>query len=84
MPGPAGEYAKVTDAVEARYRSTDALPADAAGAHTRRLAAEAHQRLLGNRTAPGRWHSTVSSRASANDAASSNPVEGGEPMASFS
>jgi site-specific recombinase XerD len=44
----AEEYAKVTDAVEARYRSTDPLPADAAGANMRRLAAEAHQRLLGN------------------------------------
>jgi len=29
----AEEYAKVTDAVEARYRSTDPLPADAAGAN---------------------------------------------------
>ena len=44
----AEEYAKVTDAVEARYRSTDPLHADAAGANMRRLAAEAHQRLLGN------------------------------------
>jgi hypothetical protein len=44
----AEEYAKVTDAVEARYRSTDPLPADAAGANMRRLAAEAHRRLLGN------------------------------------
>ncbi len=44
----AEEYAKVTDAVEARYRNTDPLPADAAGANMRRLAAEAHQRLLGN------------------------------------
>jgi integrase len=44
----AEEYAKVTDAVEARYRSTDPLPADTAGANMRRLAAEAHERLLGN------------------------------------
>jgi site-specific recombinase XerD len=44
----AEEYARVTDAVEARYRSTDPLPADTAGANMRRLAAEAHQRLLGN------------------------------------
>jgi len=44
----AEEYARVTDAVEARYRSTDPLPADAAGANMQRLAAEAHQRLLGN------------------------------------
>ena len=44
----AEEYAKVTDAVEARYRSTDPLPVDTAGANMRRLATEAHQRLLGN------------------------------------
>ena len=44
----AEEYAKVTDAVEARYRNTDPLPDDAEGTNMRRLAAEAHQRLLGN------------------------------------
>ena len=43
----AEEYFKVTEAVEARYRETDPLPADARGTNMRRLA-EAHRRLLGN------------------------------------
>ena len=44
----ADEYFRVTEAVEARYRETDTLPVDVEGINMRRLAAEAHKRLLGN------------------------------------
>ena len=44
----AEEYFKVTEAVEARYQRTDPLPADTEGDNMRRLASEAHRRLLGN------------------------------------
>jgi site-specific recombinase XerD len=43
----ADEYFRVTEAVEANYGRTDALPDDAAGANMRRLAAD-HRRMLGN------------------------------------
>jgi integrase len=43
----ADEYFKVTEAVEANYRSTDRLPAGVAGKNMTKLAAD-HRRLLGN------------------------------------
>ncbi len=43
----ADEYFRVTEAVEANYGRTEALPDDAAGANMRRLAAD-HRRMLGN------------------------------------
>jgi integrase len=43
----ADEYFRVTEAVEANYGRSDALPDDAAGANMRRLAAD-HRRMLGN------------------------------------
>jgi integrase len=43
----ADEYFRVTEAVEAGYRSSDALPTDIEGTNMRRLAAD-HRRLLGN------------------------------------
>ena len=43
----ADEYFRVTEAVEANYGRTDALPDTAAGANMRRLAAD-HRRMLGN------------------------------------
>jgi hypothetical protein len=43
----ADEYFRVTEAVEANYHNTDALPAAVEGANMRRLAAD-HRRLLGN------------------------------------
>jgi integrase len=43
----ADEYFRVTEAVEANYRNTDALPATVEGTNMRRLAAD-HRRLLGN------------------------------------
>jgi len=43
----ADEYFRVTEAVEANYGRTDALPDDAAGANMRKLAAD-HRRMLGN------------------------------------
>jgi hypothetical protein len=44
----ADEYFRVTEAVEARYEGAEPLPADIEGVNMRRLAAEAHRRLLGN------------------------------------
>ncbi len=41
------EYFRVTEAVEANYGRTEALPDDAAGDNMRRLAAD-HRRMLGN------------------------------------
>jgi integrase len=43
----ADEYFRVTEAVEAGYRDTTALPAEVEGQNMRRLAAD-HRRLLGN------------------------------------
>jgi hypothetical protein len=43
----ADEYFRVTEAVEANYGRTGALPDDAAGANMRKLAAD-HRRTLGN------------------------------------
>jgi hypothetical protein len=43
----ADEYFRVTEAVEANYGRTGALPDDAAGANMRKLAAD-HRRMLGN------------------------------------
>jgi hypothetical protein len=43
----ADEYFRVTQAVEANYRSGEPLPADLEGVNMRRIAAE-HRRLLGN------------------------------------
>jgi hypothetical protein len=43
----ADEYFRVTEAVEANYGRTEALPDDAAGSNMRRLAAD-HRRMLGN------------------------------------
>ena len=43
----ADEYFRVTEAVEANYGRTEALPDDAAGTNMRRLAAD-HRRMLGN------------------------------------
>jgi site-specific recombinase XerD len=43
----ADEYFRVTEAVEANYGRTEALPDGAAGANMRRLAAD-HRRMLGN------------------------------------
>ncbi len=43
----ADEYFRVTEAVEANYGRTEALPDTAAGANMRRLAAD-HRRMLGN------------------------------------
>jgi hypothetical protein len=43
----ANEYFRVTEAVEANYGRTGALPDDAAGANMRKLAAD-HRRMLGN------------------------------------
>lgn len=43
----ADEYFRVTEAVEANYRSADSLPPETAGKNMRRLAAD-HRRLLGN------------------------------------
>ena len=43
----ADEYFRVTEAVEANYGRTDALPDDAVGANMRKLAAD-HRRMLGN------------------------------------
>ena len=43
----ADEYFRVTEAVEANYGRTEALPDDAAGANMRKLAAD-HRRMLGN------------------------------------
>lgn len=44
----ADEYFKVTDAVEARYNGNDPLPVGIDTDRTRRAAADAHRRLLGN------------------------------------
>ncbi len=44
----ADEYFRVTQAVEATYDTAHPLPAGTAGPNMRRLAAEAHRRLLGN------------------------------------
>ena len=41
------EYFRVTEAVEANYGRTEALPDDAAGSNMRKLAAD-HRRMLGN------------------------------------
>jgi len=43
----ADEYFRVTEAVEAGYRTTEPMPADVEGPNMRRLAAD-HRRLLGN------------------------------------
>ena len=43
----ADEYFRVTEAVEASYRTSEPLPATVEGANMRRLAAD-HRRLLGN------------------------------------
>ena len=43
----ADEYFRVTEAVEASYRTSEPLPAAVEGANMRRLAAD-HRRLLGN------------------------------------
>jgi hypothetical protein len=44
----ANEYFRVTQAVEAAYDKTRPLPAHLEGANMKRLAVEAHRRLLGN------------------------------------
>jgi integrase len=44
----AEEYFKVTEAVEVRYQGNDPLPDGVDGANARRMAADAHRRLLGN------------------------------------
>ncbi len=68
----ADEYFRLTEAVEANYGRTEALPDTAAGANMRRLEAD-HRRMLGNWMCTDRSPSTARSSQPVSAATSSRP-----------